>query len=223
MPEERSHGLHPGAGAPLDPRSLVTNSKVLVPKLYAPERRRVPAARPCVARVCEASGCKQLRSPQFALRAQPAPPTAPAPQAPAETRQVRPSAPHAPAAERAPLGLGADPHSPRHPAATGGLAGSRRGEERAGETASRRGPSSSRRKARDGRAESLDRPLGPGDPRLARVSGRAVGAAPRAWKPWTRCTEAAGPRAVPSLLSSRQPTRQTKVSPSAACRAGAAH
>lgn len=84
-PEGSSHCPHPGAGTSLDSGSRVRRSGVLVPKRCAPERRQDPAASPCVVPICRASGCERLRSPQPALCAHPASPTAWPPEAPSET------------------------------------------------------------------------------------------------------------------------------------------
>lgn len=86
QPEGSSHCPHPEAGASLNSRSPVRRAEILAPQLCASQRLQRPAARPCVAPICRASGCKRLRSPQRALRARPAPPRARPPEAPADTR-----------------------------------------------------------------------------------------------------------------------------------------
>lgn len=164
----------------------------------------------------------------------------PAPRHLRRRAQVRPSAPHATAAERAAPAAAPTrtregpacilPDTPRPRAA---LSIPRHGEaETEAKPASRRGPSSSRRKARDGGADSLDRPLKPGRPRLAPDLARRSGhcsvrvrgcAGSRGLNALGAVHGGRGHRVAPSWPSSRQPTRQTKVSASAARRARATH
>lgn len=139
--EGSSHCPHPVAGAPTDPGCLIRSSRVLVPKLCAPERRRVPPTRPCGAPISS----QRL---QTALQPPAGPPHSActshrpaaggtcgdAPQSDPRTRALLQRSARRSGCGADPRPQGPCPPPPRLPAVTGGLIHSAAQRGRGGET-----------------------------------------------------------------------------------------